>query len=181
MAFHRVLNHKGARAFLCASVLAVVGSSALHGQEAQSGNWASVKIGLGARLYPASSDRALGRAVLVHGGLRINSTVGVGLEGAWINIDDRSHNTSLIALVSPFRYPISFKAGAGIALTYSRVGIGMTAGVDYDWQINETVSLAAGADWLIQKYSSSETLPSTYHLVLITVGFSFHIERRDQR
>jgi hypothetical protein len=57
----------------------------------------------------------------------------------------------------------------------------MTAGVDYDWQINETVSLAAGADWLIQKYSSSETLPSTYHLVLITVGFSFHIERRDQR
>lgn len=177
MTFHNLLNHLGARPFLCVSVLAVVGSSALHGQEAQSATWGSGKIGLGARLYEGRSDRALGGALLTRGGLRINSTVRLGLESAmWIDMDNwdiGSINPSLIALVSPFRYPISFKAGAGIAGTSGRVGIGMTAGVDYERKINDTVSLAAGADWLIEKHSASEALPSTYHFVFITVGISF--------
>jgi hypothetical protein len=122
--------------------------------------------------------RALRGAIRVRGGIRIDSTVRLGIEGVlWITLVDpdfTGSNDSFVALVSPFGGPVSFKAGAGIALADSRWGFGSTAGIDYEIRSSRTFSLTAGVDWFLQKYSSSnETPASTNHFVVITVGFGW--------
>jgi hypothetical protein len=174
----RYQSHGDARVVLCTTILVAVCSYALHGQETKSEIWAGAGFGVGLMLSEHTDHGALGGTVRVRGGIRIDSTVRLGIEGVfWIdpdNFSSRRTNSSLVALVSPFRGPVSLKAGAGIALEYSRVGFGLTAGIDYEMRSSKTFSLTAGADWLLQKYSSSnETRPSTNHFVLITVGLGW--------